>query len=186
MYSNCLIEALKAKLKDPKNVQIFLAPKLITKKTHFMWTDGKTYCHSYNPGKCHWYNTVLHPSKTKKIGAYLFESYVLRYLRFQTEAVKKSVGKKLHLQILKCNSDWDWSLPNCRQELPCKEKIDFFEKVVKSEAKFKISQDGLFSVVNYNELKNLEGEFQWKWIGILDPDFERVFNKSSTTISDLQ
>lgn len=39
MYSNCLIQALIEKIKDPKNVQIHILPKSInpTKNTHFYW-----------------------------------------------------------------------------------------------------------------------------------------------------
>ena len=45
MYSNCLFEAIKAKLKDPKNVRIhkvpaFLNPNFKTPFPHFYWTNG--------------------------------------------------------------------------------------------------------------------------------------------------
>ena len=41
-YSNCLIEAIKAKLKDPKNVKITLCLPWFNEVfcPHFMWTDG--------------------------------------------------------------------------------------------------------------------------------------------------
>ena len=43
--SNCIIEALKAKLRDPKNVKIYICKPRITanghlQKCHAMWTDG--------------------------------------------------------------------------------------------------------------------------------------------------
>lgn len=42
-YSNCLIEALKAKIKHPFKVRIiYIPPKLNESRCpHFMWTDGK-------------------------------------------------------------------------------------------------------------------------------------------------
>ena len=47
MYSNCLFEAIKAKIKDPKNVYIFRVPKRFSGGAiHFMWYDGKKYYHS--------------------------------------------------------------------------------------------------------------------------------------------
>lgn len=43
MISNCLIEAIKAKIKDPKNTRIiYLYPKINTGFWHFLWVkDGK-------------------------------------------------------------------------------------------------------------------------------------------------
>lgn len=43
-YSNCLLEAVKAKLKDWKDIKIFYIPKKFndTKCFHFMWKNTKT------------------------------------------------------------------------------------------------------------------------------------------------
>lgn len=45
--SNCLIEALKAKIKDPRNVRIgYLAPSINHGELHFWWikdSEGKAY-----------------------------------------------------------------------------------------------------------------------------------------------
>ena len=41
MYSNCLFEAIKAKIKDPKNVHIhILSPKLNNGDFHIYWYDN--------------------------------------------------------------------------------------------------------------------------------------------------
>lgn len=41
-YSNCLIESIKAKIKDPKNVKITIVPPWYNEVFcfHAMWTDG--------------------------------------------------------------------------------------------------------------------------------------------------
>jgi hypothetical protein len=41
-YSNCFIEALKAKIKHPFKVKILYIPKKLNEEgcPHFMWTDG--------------------------------------------------------------------------------------------------------------------------------------------------
>ena len=41
-YSNCFIEALKAKIKHPFKVKILYIPKRLNEEDcpHFMWTDG--------------------------------------------------------------------------------------------------------------------------------------------------
>ena len=38
--SNCLFEALKAKIKDPKHIRIIRFPKVLTGHLHFGWTDA--------------------------------------------------------------------------------------------------------------------------------------------------
>lgn len=41
MYSNCLVEAIKAKIKDPKAVRIIYLPKKWNNGArHFMWIKG--------------------------------------------------------------------------------------------------------------------------------------------------
>ncbi len=40
MISNCLIEALKAKIKDPKNIQLdYVSPKINQGHLHFVWIN---------------------------------------------------------------------------------------------------------------------------------------------------
>lgn len=39
-YSNCLIEALKAKIKNPSNVVITYVPRSEKGTPHFLWSDG--------------------------------------------------------------------------------------------------------------------------------------------------
>lgn len=54
MYSNCLFEALKAKIKHPNTVQIiFLKRKVFGKYSHFMWKEADKVKHAYNP-KINW------------------------------------------------------------------------------------------------------------------------------------
>ena len=46
MISNCLIEAIKAKIKDPKNTHIiFLTPKINCGDWHFLWIKGNNVFH---------------------------------------------------------------------------------------------------------------------------------------------
>ena len=45
MYSNCLIEALKAKVKNPKGVEIHvLSPTLNNGHLHFYWIEDELVC----------------------------------------------------------------------------------------------------------------------------------------------
>lgn len=65
-YSNCLIEAIKAKIRNPKTVKIYFCKPRITENghfqmLHFMWTDGiADYDFSdLNNNEKHWYQTFL-------------------------------------------------------------------------------------------------------------------------------
>ena len=50
MHSNCLFEALKAKIKHPNTVQIlFLKGGVFGKYSHFMWRENDEVKHAYNP-----------------------------------------------------------------------------------------------------------------------------------------
>lgn len=55
MYSNCLFEAVKAKLKNFKYVRIIPLPILLNRnRTHFLWIkDKKIYQYVYDENKKH-------------------------------------------------------------------------------------------------------------------------------------
>ena len=40
-YSNCLFEALKAKIKHPLKVKITIVPRSEANCPHFLWSDGE-------------------------------------------------------------------------------------------------------------------------------------------------
>lgn len=40
-YSNCFIEALKAKIKNPIKIKITFVPRSEANCPHFLWSDGK-------------------------------------------------------------------------------------------------------------------------------------------------
>ena len=72
MYSNCLIEAIKAKIKDPKNVQIIKLPKEVNgRKSHFMWVKENFVYHAFNnqfDNRKFWF-----PYSVKKVPVDVFE-----------------------------------------------------------------------------------------------------------------
>ena len=58
-YSNCLLEALKAKIRHPFKVKITFVPKSESGCCHFMWSDGE---HDYDFGAerhFRWYDNFL-------------------------------------------------------------------------------------------------------------------------------
>ena len=80
MYSNCLIEALKAKVKDPKNVKIHMIPSKVNNcggLPHFWWAVGDTaYDFKRVEGKCGiWFNGKLRSCEKAIYEEFLFEDY---------------------------------------------------------------------------------------------------------------
>lgn len=89
MYSNCLFEAIKAKLKDPKNVKIhkvpaFLNPNFKTPFPHFYWTKGD---------KAFEFNTV----KPRSLQVFIFKGKIQEYtISEMNENLKRCWGIAAH------------------------------------------------------------------------------------------
>lgn len=74
MKSNCLIEALKAKIKNP-SVKIHVYPTEINNgKIHFYWSDGDKYWHFIKQNERQF---ILFEGKLKEIPANPFFSLML-------------------------------------------------------------------------------------------------------------
>lgn len=80
-YSNCMIEVLKAKLKDPGHIKIyFCKPRKINgnfQMFHFMWSDGKAdYDFSdLNDGEMPWYKDFIFKGVLRKFPLGFAEEY---------------------------------------------------------------------------------------------------------------
>mgnify|MGYP005767095031 CR=1 FL=1 len=85
-YSNCLVEALKAKIKNPKNVKLTYVRCKGDIIPHFLWSDGvndydfgmvKT-----NPKTVKWYNEIWFKGEIRK-----------RHLGFNEEFKRIRLGR---------------------------------------------------------------------------------------------
>lgn len=181
MISNCLFEAVKAKIKDPRNVKIFKMPKELNKDvTHFMWCDEDFYYHGYNYK--HTKNPFLFDCKIKKIPRYIFESFILGNIKFCDKNYKIKIVKKCFMRIGDYQTNWDWSFYEFQHdELPSQDYINFFEKVMKCHAKFKICINGELKTTSLKSLKSQTCDFEWKMVDLYDPDFDRVYRNHKTS-----
>lgn len=94
MYSNCLIEAVKAKIKDLKAVRIIYLPKKWNNGTrHFMWVKGdKVYHYTHEESEK---GSLLFKGFIKEQDLETFEAFILRRLGYNWDVDKKVVGKKV-------------------------------------------------------------------------------------------
>ena len=90
MYSNCLIEALKAKIKDPKRVKIIYLNKKLNGCRHFMWTESNTVNHYEAESK---YDSFLFQGHIKKQSKDTFEALILKRLASKRMDVVKYAKK---------------------------------------------------------------------------------------------
>lgn len=106
-YSNCLFEALKAKLKDPKNVYIYLLPPSLNKgRWHFYWVDYKNpdFIQSFIDPKAstsRGQKILFKNGKFDKRKREVFENFTIQRVYNKTHSLKEmlKLAKKLRFQI---------------------------------------------------------------------------------------
>ena len=110
MISNCLIEAVKAKIKDPKNVHIIKMPRAWNKgNMHFYWIKGENIFHYTNPK----FNKtkILFKGEIKKENFETFEAFILKHLAVSKPSLDKTiVAKKLRFPSVNMKGMVDWEI----------------------------------------------------------------------------
>ena len=184
MYSNCLFEALKAKIKDPKNVRIFFIPRKINhNEFHFMWTDGKKVYHSYNKNKAICLGKILFKPAIKSMDINIFQGWFLEtsYCR-QGATNTAKYAKKLQLPTYNVKGFTDWAI--CNKEMPRWHKIPSFDEINgivngKIFVKIAIKDENEFGSIKYMSLSDAielskTANFLWKYVTPYEPDYEFI------------
>lgn len=184
MYSNCLFEAIKAKIKDPKNVQIiFISPKINGGEFHTFWADKDSVYHAYDKGTSKGFKKYFFKPSFKKVSIQTFEGWILDILirRLGYEGVMK-YAKKLHLTTFGVKGFTDWApyLKNASiSRLPSKDEI---KELVHGSLYVKVSikDENGFDTIKYlpiDEVKKLSNQydfFLWKYVTPYDPDYIHI------------
>lgn len=97
--SNCLLEAVKAKLRNPKKVTIYFCPPRITENgnfqwCHFLWSDT---LHSFDfsddeASELPWYKTIWYEGKIRMFDG----DFARHYAKY-----RRSTGKMIFLNVKK-------------------------------------------------------------------------------------
>lgn len=104
-YSNCLFEAIKAKIKDPKNIHIFLLPpKLNNGRYHFYWIDDNqpNIIKSFiNPKATSKQSFLFKDGEFDKHKRDVFENFTIQRLYRQTNSLEEmlKLAKKFRFQM---------------------------------------------------------------------------------------
>lgn len=153
MYSNCLFETLKAKLKEPKTVHIKMLPGKFRNNIfpHFYWIKDN-YAYDFRSEKKHRkYQVILFKGAIHKCRQDIYEN-------FNRALTRKYLEKKYRL-ILKTDYERDLEWKDIKQEKPdlknvfddSKISIAFIEN---NEPQIKIIPVGDFSKYKV---------YYWKW-----------------------
>lgn len=101
-YSNCLIEAIKAKIKDPKHIKIHRIPlKLNHNKIHFYWTDSEKFYHYVSPNQ-HPKNILWFKGVYKVYDSTLFNTIMLCRMEQRNWSIEKKAKVTEKLGMKNC------------------------------------------------------------------------------------
>ena len=115
MYSNCLFEAIKAKIKAPKNVKILLIPPSINHgHIHFCWSlEDRIYHYTDVTNK---QNQICFNGKLKNYDKKYFEGLIImrmynaKYIIEKAVKTAKKLGLKTCTPVLMKQSFYEQSL----------------------------------------------------------------------------
>lgn len=178
-YSNCLLEAIFAKLRDPKHIRIIRFPRLITRRLHFGWTDGVFFYHAYD-FRFHKKNIVrrnlelFYRIKIKKVPWLTFEAYLCDKLKGVPEKGQKKLLKKLGVHLADIpyafpEDRWNWVFDD--SDLPREEDVRYMEKLFRGNVFIKVvKRDKYLRVCAYEEVMKIKARNGWGWRYITQAD----------------
>ena len=196
-YSNCLLEAIKAKLKNPKNVKVLCIPRgfNIDDGVHFIWEDktldpnNEYYFEFCSPSRKHspyWFKGTV--SRTKRVDIHRMMNLVLARSK-KLRSLEETFGMKFNQgkvdKVMSAIGDYDWHivdeefepLPNLKD---APERLSFTPKAHKyepTELKPKImgyiKDKNCYMIFDFDEsgevITNGEKIDWWKWEMYKDP-----------------
>lgn len=91
MFSNCLIEAIKAKIKNPKLKIKMIPPEVNNGVIHFYWTDGETVYHYSRKPEEQNNRSFLFCGKLKTSRLSVFESILIHRMYTKNFSVNQAI-----------------------------------------------------------------------------------------------
>lgn len=174
IYSNCLIEALKAKAKDPAHIRVVRFPKVLTERVHFGWTDGEFLYHAYDPcfkmkNKIRRNLELIYKVKIKKIPFTVFEAYLCDNLKGdkmtpqkQRELLKKFGVRLADIPYTIPDDGWNWVFDDT--DLPSESDVRYMEKIFRGKVFMKVvKRDKYMKVMTYEKLMKIKSRNGWGW-----------------------
>ena len=196
MKSNCLLEAVKAKIKNPRDVKIIVLPgKVFGAHLHIMWRDEEKVLHAFdpnfNPETSKFINRICYTPSFKTNSIESFEAYVLDCLKRKSKKMKIEYSKKFGLKAYEISGVLDWATYFVDEDpeianVPKKEDYEYLSRVFKGKILIKVIEDRQIKTVTFEELLNNPGA-SYKYVTPFDDDYTAVFGyfKSKDVMQDL-
>lgn len=196
MKSNCLLEAVKAKIKNPKDVKIIALPgKIFGAHLHIMWINGEKVLHAFdlnfNPETSKLIDRIWYTPSFKTNSVESFEAYVLDCLKRKSKETKIKYSKKFGLKAYEISGVLDWATYFVDEDpeianVPKKEDYEYLSRVFKGKILIKMIEDKQIKTVTFEELLNNPGA-SYKYTTPFDDDYTAVFGyfKSKDVMQDL-
>lgn len=195
MRSNCLFEAIKAKIRDPKNVSIIVIPKVLNEgHIHFMWHNklDNTMHHYRSDGK---FNHFCFNGIYKTLSFDAFEMWMLyRLYRLQSSATNKvKIAKKLGLKIVQIPGvlesksyfpSFEWTNENGENEwvyegeLPRTQDVEYLKKVLRHDIQLKVYIGKKLRTMTIDKALKVKRNhgIGWKYITLFDQDYDDIMD----------
>lgn len=161
MYSNCLIEAIRAKLKDPKNIQIISIDKRVSRGgRHFMWIDRKnqTVHHAGWKSEKHnrfWYDYKINTMSMLDFHRFLVER-AFRIFEGNNPAAQRFL-EKWKVPLI------DWDGATCFQGI-CHDDTDEFFNSVPSKEDYERLTEFFDAELPIKAIEEIEGKLTIRYI----------------------
>lgn len=175
LYSNCLFEALKAKIKDPKNIKILYLPgKIFGTHFHIMWKEGNEIKHAYNSNYNNFCTGLFYKVKYNTNSFEAFESYVLSCLKREKYETRLKYAKKFNLKSANIEGVLNWAYKSGEDILPSTTDFNYLNRVLKGKLIIKIILDEKIETIAFDELLKLNTAY-YKYITPFDEDYCEIF-----------
>lgn len=185
MKSNCLLEAVKAKIKNPKNVKIISIDKYISRGgRHFLWIDTEKQTVSHACWKTEKHNRIWYEAKVVTISLKDFQRFLVeRAFRVYENDNKKALAylKKWNIPFLDIAGVTSCPMISREDEIEPFEPTqkdydilkDFFEtdipvKVLKEDENEKLR----ITYITFEELLKEPDGVRFKYVTPFDSDFK--------------
>ena len=180
MRSNCLFEAIKAKLKNWNNIKIIPISKKIARGncTHFIWYSKKNKTYSHFVWATEKHNSFYYEGKTVTISEKDFQRYIVeRGIRlYNTDDNKKFFKflKKWNIPFININGAANDFILMSRsfEQIPTKEEYDYLTDFFRKELPIKIvTTDNELKYTTFNKLIEMLDGTDYKFITPFDTEF---------------
>ena len=181
--SNCLLEAIKAKLADPKNIKLIKIDANISRGgTHFLWINKKENTVSH----CCWstedHNRFWYSYKIITISLEDFQRFLVERANRVFENNNKDMLeflKSWNIPFVKldaCGLGWQgicYSDDSFDRSVPSKEDYEYLTKFFKTKLPVKLLQNNAIRYITFEELLDpkLDG-CRYRYVTPLDSDFK--------------